>query len=67
LKASASVVAASSVPYFFSQIRSMADEIASKNDRTPIGLIGARGMGMGNMDSARQWLDIVAIAKSRSR
>lgn len=34
----------------------------AKNDRIPIGLIGAGGMGVGNMNSAKQWLDVVAIA-----
>lgn len=39
-----------------------ADENKLKNDRLRIGLIGAGGMGMGNMGVARMWGDIVAIA-----
>lgn len=62
LKTSAGVAAASSVPYFLSSPRSMADEPTSKNDRIPVGLIGAGGMGMGNMNSAKKWIDVVAIA-----
>lgn len=57
--------AAASVPYFFSQSRSLADEL--KGDRYRIGLIGAGGMGMGNMNSAKQWIDVVAIADVDSK
>ena len=31
-------------------------------DRMPIGLIGAGGMGLGNIDAAKDWVDLVAIA-----
>jgi len=34
----------------------------SKNDRVPIGLIGAGGMGVANMQAASKWVDVVAIA-----
>ncbi|WP_153557816.1 Gfo/Idh/MocA family oxidoreductase [Roseimaritima sediminicola] len=62
LKTSAGIGAAASVPYFFSQQKTLADESRSKNDRLPIGLIGAGGMGRGNMRSAAKWVDVVAIA-----
>ena len=60
----ASAISASAVvaPYFFSTRKSSADEVTSKNDRIRLGLIGAGGMGMGNMNVARQWADVVAIA-----
>ena len=56
------VAAAASAPYFFSQQKTLADQSVSKNDRVPIGLIGSGGMGCGNMRSAAQYLDVVAIA-----
>lgn len=61
LRTGTAIAAATAVPYHFSHSRSMADEVTSKNDRIPIGVIGAGGMAMGNMQSARQWLDVVAI------
>ena len=60
IKTTAAASAAVSVPYFFSQPQTLAQE--SKNDRFRIGLIGAGGMGMGNMNSAKDFLDVVAIA-----
>ena len=62
LKTSAAGVAATSVPYFFSTQRTLADETKSKNDRPALGLIGSGGMGMGNMNACKQWVDVVAIA-----
>ena len=53
---------AASMPYFFSQPKLLASETTAKNDRIPIGLIGAGGMGNGNMNAAKDWLDVVAIA-----
>jgi predicted dehydrogenase len=38
------------------------DQPVAKNDRVPIGLIGAGGMGVGNMWAAKKWVDVVAIA-----
>ena len=55
-------VASGFVPYIFSQPRTLADETQAKNDRIAIGLIGAGGMGMGNLNSAKEWIDLVAIA-----
>ena len=57
LKSTAVASAAVSVPYFFSQPRSLAQE--SKSERFRIGLIGAGGMGMGNMNSAKDFVDVV--------
>lgn len=59
---SAAVTAAASTPYFFSTPKTLADEIKGKNDRINIGVIGAGGMATGNMNSAKDWLDVVAIA-----
>jgi predicted dehydrogenase len=58
----ASISAASAVPYFFSTPRTLADETKAKNDRIAIGLIGAGGMGTGNLRSAADWIDVMAIA-----
>ena len=53
LKASAgAILAGTSVPYFLSQPQTLAAQTTSKNDRFAIGLIGAGGMGCGNMKSA---------------
>ncbi len=62
LKTTTAVGAAASVPYFFSTPKTLADETKGKNDRITIGVIGAGGMANGNMRSARDWLDVVAIA-----
>ena len=63
LKSSSAVAAAGlTMPYFFSGKPALAFDTDSKNDRVPIGLIGCGGMGMGNMNSAKQWLDVVAFA-----
>ncbi len=50
------------VPYFLSATKTLADESKSKNDRLRIGLIGAGGMGVGNLHVAKEWADTVAIA-----
>ncbi|NDH94182.1 MAG: gfo/Idh/MocA family oxidoreductase, partial [Planctomycetia bacterium] len=57
-----SIAAAAAVPYFSGQSHSLADETAAKNDRVAIGLIGAGGMGVGNLKSAAKWIDVMAIA-----
>ncbi|WP_184310142.1 Gfo/Idh/MocA family protein [Aporhodopirellula rubra] len=54
--------AAASVPYHFSNERSLSHEIKSKNDRMNVGVIGSGGIARENMDASKQWLDIVAIA-----
>lgn len=53
-------------PYFFSTPRTLADEITSKNDRMTIGVIGAGGMGSGNMYTIRDLIDIVAVSDADS-
>ena len=53
---------AAGIPAFFSTQNLLAGRIISPNDRMPIGLIGAGGMGVGNMNSASDWLDVVAIS-----
>jgi predicted dehydrogenase len=62
LKSSAAIGAATTVPYFAWQSRTLAEETTSKNDRITIGVIGAGGMANGNMKSAKAWVDVVAIA-----
>ena len=62
IKNSALAASAASVPYYFSQPKTLAQESQSKNDRLAIGVIGAGGMANGNMNSAKDWLDVVAIA-----
>ena len=62
LKSTAATGAALSAPWYFSTERSFADEIGTSNDKIKIGVIGAGGMAGGNMNAARQWLDVVAIA-----
>ena len=52
---------------FFASSTSLGAVIRSKNDRIPIGLIGAGGMGRGNLNTAKEWLDVVAIADVDSR
>ena len=62
LKTSSVVAAGVSMPYFFSAKPGLAFATKSKNDRVPIGLIGAGGMGVANMESASKLVDVVAIA-----
>lgn len=62
LQTSAASTALASVPYFFSSPKTLAQETRSKNDRFNIGIIGAGGMANGNMNAAKDWVDIVAIA-----
>lgn len=62
VKTTSALTAAAAIPYFFSTQRTLADESKSKNDRLRLGLIGAGGMGVGNMHVAKTWGDIVAIA-----
>ncbi len=62
LKTTAVAGAAATVPYYFSTPKTLADESKSKNDRMTIGVIGAGGMANGNMNAAKKWVDVVAIA-----
>jgi len=52
----------SAAPYFFSTQSALAAETTTKNDRLKLGVIGAGGMAQGNMNAAKRWGDIVAIA-----
>ncbi|KAA5539286.1 Gfo/Idh/MocA family oxidoreductase [Roseiconus nitratireducens] len=61
LKTSAAASAALTAPYFFSSAKTLADETTSKNDRVAIGVIGCGGMARGNINAAKQWLDVVAV------
>lgn len=67
LKSSATLAGAAAVPYFFSSPRTLAQETQSKNDRFSIGVIGAGGMARGNMNAAKEWVDVVAIADVDSK
>ncbi|MEO2040254.1 MAG: Gfo/Idh/MocA family oxidoreductase, partial [Pirellulales bacterium] len=60
--ATTTLATATTVPYFGWQKKTLAEESTSKNDRVSIGLIGAGGMGLGNLRTASQWIDVVAIA-----
>jgi len=60
------VGAVAATPYFAWNPRTFADETKSKNDRISIGLIGAGGMGVGNLNSCREWIDLVAVADADS-
>jgi len=66
IKQTAVAGAAVTVPYYFSTSNALANETRSKNDRMPIGLIGAGGMGVGNMVAAKDWVDVVAISDADS-
>lgn len=67
VKRSTGLAVAAATPYFFSSPRSLAQEATSKNDRLKFGLIGGGGMGIGNMQSARDWIDVVVIADADTR
>ena len=55
----ASTVAA---PYFFSPVSALSQETKSANDRFRIAMIGCGGMGMGNMNAAKDWCEVVAVS-----
>ncbi|QEG23986.1 Gfo/Idh/MocA family protein [Mariniblastus fucicola] len=50
------------LPYHFSAAPSLAFDTGSANDKVDIALIGAGGMGGGNINAAKKWLNLVAIA-----
>jgi predicted dehydrogenase len=62
LKKTAAAGASLSLPCVYPKTNTLAAVTQEKNDRIPIGLIGAGGMGNGNMQSAKSWVDVVAIA-----
>ena len=67
LKKTAIAGTAASIPCAFPTSKAYAGATSSKEDRMPIGLIGAGGMGVGNMDSAKEMVEVVAIADADSR
>ena len=54
--------AAVAVPYFAWQPRTLAAETRSPSDRIALGLIGAGSISHANLDAAKKWVDVVAIA-----
>ena len=62
LKKTAAAGASLSLPCVYPKTNTLAAVTQEKNDRIPIGLIGAGGMGNGNMQAAKSWVDVVAIA-----
>ena len=62
LKKTSAISFAASTPYFFSNNNAISAEFRSLNDKAPIGLIGAGGMGVGNMEAAADYVDVVEIA-----
>lgn len=59
LKTTVAGGAALAVPYFFSTSQALGDEL--KEDRQAIGVIGAGGMAQGNINTAKNWVNVVAI------
>jgi predicted dehydrogenase len=55
-------LAAVAVPYFAWQPRTLAAETQSANDRVALGLIGAGSISHSNLNAAKKWIDVVAIA-----
>lgn len=60
LQSTAVVAAGLTVPYFFSESKTLADETKSKNDRPRVGCIGNGGMGRGDANAAKRYGDILA-------
>ncbi|MFM8985654.1 MAG: Gfo/Idh/MocA family oxidoreductase, partial [Planctomycetia bacterium] len=59
LAGSAAAVAA---PYFAWHPRTLAAETRSPSDRIALGLIGAGSISQANLNAAKKWIDVVAIA-----
>lgn len=59
-KTSLGSAAAVSAPYFFTATRSLGQELEA--DKLATGVIGCGGMAMGNMNSAKDWLNVVAVS-----
>ncbi|WP_246114320.1 Gfo/Idh/MocA family protein [Rubripirellula tenax] len=62
LKTTAIAGTAASVPYFTSGSKASAQETKSDDNRMTIGVIGSGGMASGNMNAAKKWVEVVAIA-----
>ena len=54
------------MPYYFSSPKTHAFQTQSANDKVNIGIIGAGGMGGGNLRAAKNWINLVAIADADS-
>jgi predicted dehydrogenase len=67
LKTASAAGAGLVLPYHFSAAPSLAFDTGSANDKVNIGLIGAGGMGGGNINAAKKWLNLVAIADADSQ
>lgn len=65
LKTSAAIGAGLSTPYFISTESAQAED--AKVDKMKIGVIGAGGMASGNIDTAKEWLDVVAVCDADSK
>ena len=61
LKTTAAVTGAALVPYYFSPQQALA-RTESANDRLGVGVIGNGGIANANMNAAKDWLDVVAVA-----
>jgi predicted dehydrogenase len=66
LKTASAAGAGLFVPYYFSSPKALAFGTQSANDKVNIGLIGAGGMGRGNLNAAKKWINLVAIADADS-
>ncbi len=62
LKTASAAGAGLFLPYHFSAAPTLAFDTGSANDKVNIGLIGAGGMGGGNINAAQKWVNLVAIA-----
>jgi predicted dehydrogenase len=62
LKATAIAAGAAFTPYSFWNRQTLADEAKSPNGRFNMGVIGCGGMANGNINTAREWLNVVAVA-----
>ncbi|MFK7737783.1 MAG: Gfo/Idh/MocA family protein [Pirellulaceae bacterium] len=65
-KSAAATAAAASIPASFSTQNLFAGPANSPSDRFNVGVIGAGGMANGNMNAAKDWVNIVAIADADS-
>ena len=62
LKTTAAMGAGAATPYFFSS----KSRAAEGNERMKIGVIGSGGMASGNINTAKEWLEVVAVADADS-
>lgn len=61
LKTTSLAAAGTGVPYFFTAVRTMADETKTPNRRLVAGCIGNGGMGRGDANAIKKYCDIVAL------